>query len=287
MVAAQQNAFPGQISNPGNRLLKIQYSPLVHPCFEAKNSQSQIGPARVFSLGSSLLRSEIDSLTEPAKQRYKRFSFGCDSVSLSSETKPNQNTDFRFPVCQIAQTGKMPFSLCSLFVRWAVSPDLGALFQNVANANPANSANRMVRFQIWPCCNLVVIGVCYCYSCYFGYSKGARFKRNPTITLLCFPNLALISLFCFSGLAVILPFLFCRIWVTHSNLRGLCTEPRSGVSEQDCSILSTAFSALLNFHEYMKKGSGRILPLRSHSIHRPHPVNDNARQDKHPADEIH
>lgn len=57
--------------------------------------------------------------------------------------------------------------------------------------------------------------------------------------------------------------------------------------KQDCSILSTAFSALLNFHEYMKKGACRILHIPSHSIHRPHPIDDNARQDKHPADEIH
>ena len=30
-----------------------------------------------------------------------------------------------------------------------------------------------------------------------------------------------------------------------------------------------------------------ILHIPSHSIHRPHPIDDNARQDKHPADEIH
>ena len=154
----------------GPKLDRSVCFPLVRPCFDPKQTASQ---NRQNSVTGAFHLAAI--------------------VSLSSETKPNQNTDFRFPVCQIAQTGKMPFSLCSLFVRWAVSPDLGALFQNVANANPANSANRMVRFQIRPCCNLVVIGVCYCYSCYFGYSKGARFKRNPAITLLCFPNLALTS----------------------------------------------------------------------------------------------
>ena len=37
----------------------------------------------------------------------------------------------------------------------------------------------------------------------------------------------------------------------------------------------------------LKKGTCRILHIPSHSIHRPHPIDDNARQDKHPADEIH
>ena len=133
-------------------------------------------------------------------------------------------------------SGKTAFF--SLF-DWVQHSTLRAAFQAFANANLANSANRRVRFQIWPCCNLVVIWVCYCYSCYFCYSK---VRVSNAI-------LALISPFRFSDLAVILPFLFCRIWVTHSNLMGLCTEPRSGVSEQDCSILSTAFSVLLNFQE--------------------------------------
>ena len=130
MVAAQQNAFHGQISNPGNRPLKIQYLLLVRPCFETEkvrlkiafflrfvfaSKQKTTGPkldwpgcfllvrscfkaektpaqnwaVGVFSLGSPLLRSETDSLTEPAKQRYRRFSFGCDSFPIQrNKTQP-------------------------------------------------------------------------------------------------------------------------------------------------------------------------------------------------------
>lgn len=99
------------------------------------------------------------------------------------------------------------FSLGSFLLRSETDsltpPDLGALFQNVANANPAN---RRVRFQIWPCCNLVVIGVATAIPATFAIRRGA-FQKQPLPL-------------CFSGLAVILPFLFCRIWVTPSGLAG-------------------------------------------------------------------
>lgn len=81
----------------GSSLLRNRKSPAqncVFPslrlCFEAENNRLKIKPVSVFSLGSLLLRSETDSLTEPAKQRYRRFSF-CLDIPLSSKIKPTDN----------------------------------------------------------------------------------------------------------------------------------------------------------------------------------------------------
>ena len=104
-----------------NRLLKIQYSPLVRPCFETEKARLKIAFSLRFVFAS---KQKTDSLTEPAKQRYRRFSFGCDSFTIQ-RNKTNQNPDFRFPVCQIAQTDKMPFSRGSLFVRLGSAPNFG------------------------------------------------------------------------------------------------------------------------------------------------------------------
>ena len=119
-----------------------------------------------------------------------------------------------------------------------VPSTLRAVFQVFANAN---SANWRVRFQIWPllqsCCDRVLLLLFLLFLLF----------ERVAFEMLPLP-------FCFSGLAVILLFMFCRIWVTHSNLRGLCTEPRSGVSEQNCSIFSTPqFSGIP-----MKKGCIQI-----------------------------
>lgn len=91
-------------SKPGkNRSLKIQLSPLVRPCFETEKARRKIAfslrfeaekpsaqnwSVGVFSRASLALRSETDSLTEPAKQRYRRFSFCHDTFPIQQNKTP-------------------------------------------------------------------------------------------------------------------------------------------------------------------------------------------------------
>ena len=112
--------------------------------FEAKNSRSKIGLAGVFSLCSLFVRSETDSLTEPTKQRYRRFSFGCDSFPIH-EAKPARTRIFASLFAKLRKLTKCLFLGVRSLFDWVLPPTLGSVFQDFANANPAN---RRVRFQI-------------------------------------------------------------------------------------------------------------------------------------------
>lgn len=116
-------------SKPGkNRSLKIQLSPLVRPCFKAEKTPAQNWSVGLFSRASLALRSETDSRIEPAKQRYKRFSF-CHDTFLIQQNKTRQEAKQNplitqpepgfplpcfSPVCEKWHQAKPPFSLCSI-----------------------------------------------------------------------------------------------------------------------------------------------------------------------------
>ena len=93
-----------------SRLLKIQYSPLVRPCFEAENNQRKIGRSMCFLS----LRSETDRLTEPAKQRYRHFSFCPDISPYPAKQNPRGTRIPASLFAKLRKLAKLPFSLCSI-----------------------------------------------------------------------------------------------------------------------------------------------------------------------------
>ena len=115
-------------SKPGkNRSLKIQLSPLVRPCFKAEKTPAQNWSVGLFSRASLALRSETDSRIEPAKQRYKRFSF-CHDTFLIQQNKTRQEAkqnplitqpepDSRFPVFHLFVKNGIRQNRLFLFVR--------------------------------------------------------------------------------------------------------------------------------------------------------------------------
>ena len=166
VVAAQQNTFPGQISNPGNRLLKIQYSPLVRPCFETEKARLKIAFSLRFVFASkqkttsAKLRRSVYFLALPSRFDQKQTASQnrqnsvtdafhlAATVSLSSETKPTRTLIFASLFAKLRKLTKCLFLGVRSLFDWAAPPTLATGFHNFANANPAKPANRRVRFQI-------------------------------------------------------------------------------------------------------------------------------------------
>ena len=161
VVAAQQNAFHGQISNPGNRPLKIQYLLLVRSCFETEKARLKIAFSLRFVFASkqkttsAKLRRSVYFLALPSRFDQKQtasqnrqnsvtgaFHFTL-ILSLSSKTKPDMNRITASRFAKLRRLAKRLF----LFVRLVASPDLGTLFRNFANANSAIFAIRRVAFK--------------------------------------------------------------------------------------------------------------------------------------------
>ena len=155
--------FGFALFSPTCRILHLGKSPAqnrVFPSlrlrFEAKNSRSKIGLAGVFSLGSLLLRSKTNSLTEPAKQRYRCLSFCPDTLFSSCETKPTRTRIFASLFAKLRKLTKCLFLFVRSLFDWVLRSTLSPVFQDFANAIPATFAIRGARFKCNPRPNLAL-----------------------------------------------------------------------------------------------------------------------------------
>ena len=149
-----------------NRLLKIQYSPLVRPCFETEKARLKIAFSLRFVFASkqkttsAKLRRSVYFLALPSRFDQKQTASQnrqnsvtdafhlAATVSLSSETKPTRTLIFASLFAKLRKLTKCLFLGVRSLFDWAAPPTLATGFHNFANANPANPANRRVRFQI-------------------------------------------------------------------------------------------------------------------------------------------